>query len=129
LRGFERDGRLFTALRADRFRFHALDAGRRRFATLRTNRLTSLAPLGFVFETFVREKHLLAGGENEFSPALGALQNLVMVFHKLLRGPCSHRASSLQNATGEGWNLANARDPHHPCAGIELLWLFRVWLA
>jgi hypothetical protein len=25
-----------------------------------------------------------------------------MVFHTLLRGPCSHRASSLQFATGEG---------------------------
>ena len=101
LRRFEGHGRLFSTLRADRFRFHPLDGGRR-FATLRANRLTSLATLGLVLEALIREKHLLAGGENEFSPALGALQDFVMVFHTLLRGPCSHRASSLQFATGGG---------------------------
>jgi len=101
LRRLKRHGRFFSTLRADRFRFYALGGGRR-FTTLRANRLTSLATLGLVFEALIREKHLLAGGENEFSPALGALQDFVMVFHTLLRGPCSHRASSLQFATGEG---------------------------
>ena len=82
----EGHGRLFSTLGADRFRFDPLDGGRRRFTALRANRLASLATLGLVLEALVREKHLLAGGENEFSPALGALQNLVMIFHTLLRG-------------------------------------------
>src|SRR5579863_328364 len=102
LRGLEGYGRLFSTLRADRFRFHPLDGGRRRFAALDANRLATLATLGLVLEALVREKHLLAGGENEFSPALGALQNFVMVFHKLLRGPYSHRASRWQAVADEG---------------------------
>jgi hypothetical protein len=102
LRGFEGYGRFFSTLRADRFCFDPLGGRGRWLSALGANRLASLATLGLVLEAFVREKHLLAGGENEFSPALGALQNFVMVFHTLLRGPCSHRASSLQFATGEG---------------------------
>ena len=43
-----------------------------------------LAALGFVFEALVGEKHLFAGGENEFSPALRTLQHLVVVFHEPL---------------------------------------------
>jgi len=48
--------------------------------------LTCFATLRFVFEAFVGEKHLLAGRENKFRSAIRALQNLVMVFHTLLRG-------------------------------------------
>jgi hypothetical protein len=46
--------------------------------------LARLAALGFVFEALVGEKHLFAGGENEFSPALRTLQHLVVVFHEPL---------------------------------------------
>src|SRR5579862_951001 len=102
LRRLEGHGRFFPTLRADRFRFHSLDGGRRRFTALDANRLATLATLGLVLEALVREKHLLAGGEDEFSPALGALQNFVMVFHTLLRGPCSHRASRWQTVADEG---------------------------
>jgi hypothetical protein len=43
-----------------------------------------LAPLGFVLEALIAEKHLFAGGEDKFPPALAALQDLVLVFHTLL---------------------------------------------
>ena len=46
--------------------------------------LARLAALGFVFEALVGEKHLFAGGKNEFSPALRTLQHLVVVFHEPL---------------------------------------------
>jgi hypothetical protein len=39
------------------------------------------APLGLVLEALVGVKQLLAGGENEFSPAIPALQDLIVVFH------------------------------------------------
>jgi hypothetical protein len=35
--------------------------------------LASFAALGFVFKAFVGEKHLFAGGKNEFSAALRTL--------------------------------------------------------
>ena len=89
LRGLKRNGRLFPALRAHRFRFDALDASRTCFIPLCAICLAGLATLGLVLESLVREKHLLAGGENEFRSAIGALQDLVMVFHTLLRGPGS----------------------------------------
>ncbi len=94
LRRLERNGGLFPALRADRFRFDALDASRTRFSSLSAICFAGLATLGFVLESLVREKHLLAGGEDEFSSTIGALQDLVMVFHMLLRGPGSLGAGS-----------------------------------
>ncbi len=94
LRRLERNGRLFPALRADRFRLYALNASRTRLISLRAIRFAGFATLGFVLESLVREKHLFAGGENEFRPAIGALQDLVLVFHALLRGPGSHGAGS-----------------------------------
>jgi hypothetical protein len=50
-------------------------------------RLASLAPLGLVFESLVGEKHLFAGGEDKLSTAFRALQNPVLVLHRLLRDP------------------------------------------
>jgi hypothetical protein len=94
LRGFERNGGLFPALRAHRFRLYALDASRTRFIPLCAICLARLATLGLVLESLVREKHLLAGRENEFCSTIGALQDLVMVFHTLLRGPGSLGADS-----------------------------------
>jgi hypothetical protein len=45
-----------------------------------------LTPLGFILETLIGEKHLFAGGENKLLTAIGTLQNLIVVFHTLLRG-------------------------------------------
>jgi hypothetical protein len=46
--------------------------------------LASFATLGFVFEPLVGEKHLFAGGKNEFSTALRTLQHSIVVFHEPL---------------------------------------------
>jgi len=45
-----------------------------------------LAPLGLVFKSLVGEKHLFAGGEDKFLTAFRALQDLIVIFHMLLRG-------------------------------------------
>lgn len=89
LRGLERNGRLFSALRADRLGFYALHAAGTRFSSLGAICFAGLATLGFVLESLVREKHLLAGCEYELRSTIGAFQDLVMVFHTLLRGPGS----------------------------------------
>ena len=94
LRRLERNGRLFPALRAHRFRLYALDASRACFISRSAVCFAGLATLGFVLKSLVREKHLLAGGEDEFRSTIGALQNLVIVFHTLLRGPGSLGAGS-----------------------------------
>jgi hypothetical protein len=53
----------------------------------------SFAALGFVFETFVGEKHLLAGGKNEFGTTLRTLQYSIVVFHEPLSpGPVPGRS-------------------------------------
>jgi hypothetical protein len=56
---------------------------------LRAIGFAGFATLGLVLETLVREEHLLAGREHEFGSTIGAFQDLVMVFHTLLRGPGS----------------------------------------
>jgi hypothetical protein len=45
-----------------------------------------LAPLGLVFEALVGEKHLFTGGEDKFLIAFRTLQDLIVIFHTLLRG-------------------------------------------
>jgi hypothetical protein len=87
--GLEWNGRLFPALGADRFGFYALYASRTYFRSLRAIGFAGLATLRLVLKPFVCEKHLLAGRENEFRSAIGAFQDLVMIFHTLLRGPGS----------------------------------------
>jgi len=87
--GLERNGRLFPALRADRFCFYPLYASRTCLRPLCPIRFAGLAALRLVLKPLVREKHLLAGREDEFRSTIGALQDLVMVFHTLLRGPGS----------------------------------------
>jgi len=44
-------------------------------------RLAALAPLGFIPELLIVEKHLFAGGKNEVRPAVDALQHLVLKLH------------------------------------------------
>jgi hypothetical protein len=53
---------------------------------LRTLGFAVLTPLGLVFEALVGEEHLFAGGENKLLTAFRTLQDLIMVFHTLLRG-------------------------------------------
>jgi len=48
--------------------------------------LARLAPLGLILEAFIGEEHLFAGGEDELSSTFAAFQDLVVVFHTLLRG-------------------------------------------
>lgn len=85
--GLERDRRFFTALRANGLGFHSLYAGRcASTIARRTVRFARLAPLGLILEALIGEKHLFAGGENEFSRTFGALQDPIVVFHTLLRG-------------------------------------------
>jgi hypothetical protein len=56
-------------------------------------RLASFAALWFVFETFVGEKHLFAGGKNEFSATFRTLQYAIVVFHEPLSpGPVPDRS-------------------------------------
>jgi len=46
--------------------------------------LARLAAFRFVLEAFVGEKHLFAGGKNEFSAAFRTLQYSIVVFHEPL---------------------------------------------
>jgi hypothetical protein len=101
LRGLEGNGRFFPALRAHRLRFDPLNAYRAWIAALRADSLARFAPLGLVFEALVGEKHLLAGGENEFSPAFPALQDLIVVFHTLLRDRALPEQKALRARAGK----------------------------
>jgi hypothetical protein len=44
----------------------------------------AFAAFWFVFEAFVGEKHLFAGGKDKFSAAFGTLQDLIVEFHEPL---------------------------------------------
>jgi hypothetical protein len=74
----------FAALRAGclGFRTHLGGSAAASSAAFGTLRLACLTSLGFVFESFVGEKHLFASRENELSAALRALQDLIVVFHE-----------------------------------------------
>src|SRR5258707_9868978 len=78
--GTEGNCGFLPALRAVGLRFRAHRRGVTT-AALGALGLASFAAFRFVFEAFVGEKHLFAGGKNEFSTALRALQHLVVVFH------------------------------------------------
>jgi hypothetical protein len=69
---FEGDCGLLPALGTRRLGFSPLKAGTVARG-IRTLGFARLAPLGFVLETLVGEKHLFAGGENELSPTLRTL--------------------------------------------------------
>jgi hypothetical protein len=88
LRRAERDGSLLSALRAGCFGFRPLKVTGAISWTraLRALGFAVLAPLGLVFEALVGEKHLFACGEDEFLAAFRTLQDLIVIFHTLLRG-------------------------------------------
>jgi hypothetical protein len=100
LGGLEGNGRLFPALRADRFGLYALYASGTVLSSLCAICFAGLATFGLVLESLVREEHLLAGRENELRSTIGALQDLVMVFHTLLRGLVRSGQASAQLAAG-----------------------------
>lgn len=53
-------------------------------STFSAFRFATFAAFGFVFEAFVGEKHLFAGGKHKFSTTLRTLQHPVVVFHEPL---------------------------------------------
>ena len=87
LGGFKGNGGFLAALRANGLGFDPLNGAGTGVTTRRPSRLTALTTLGFVFEALVGEEHLFAGGKNELAPALDTLQDLVVIFHALLRDP------------------------------------------
>jgi len=52
--------------------------------TFGTLGFATFATFGFVFEAFVGEKHLFAGGEDKFGTTFGTLQDLIVEFHEPL---------------------------------------------
>ena len=85
LRRAERNRGFFAALRTGGFGLRPLDMIRLARAR-RALGFAVLAPLGLILEALVGEEHLFAGGENKLLAAFRALQNLIVVFHTLLRG-------------------------------------------
>src|SRR5690348_12949757 len=86
LRRFEGDRGLLPTLRTGRLGFASLESVSLT-CTIRALRLAPLAPLGLVLEALVGEKHLFAGGEDELGTTFSALQNPILVLHRLLRDP------------------------------------------
>jgi len=84
LRRPERNCGFLSTLRTSCLGFRALEIACAR--CLRALRLAVFAPFGLVLETLVGVKHLLTGGEDKLLIALRALQDLIVVFHTLLRG-------------------------------------------
>ena len=105
LRRAERNCGFLSALRTGGLGFRTLEA----IALARGLRalgFTILAPLGLVFEALVGEEHLLAGGEDELLITIRTLQDLVMVFHTLLRGSALVAESvATPDESDCGWDL------------------------
>jgi hypothetical protein len=74
---------------------------------LRAVGLARFAPLGLVLEALVGEKHLFARGENELRPTFGALQDLIVVFHVLLRDLAGTGQAAVKPTSDEGirWGI------------------------
>jgi len=98
LSGAEWHGGLFSALRTHRvgldFSADRPRGGRRKDGN--PFRLAALATFRFVAELFVVEEKLFAGGENEVSAAVNALQRPVLKFHCELLCPAHHGESIRQ---------------------------------
>jgi hypothetical protein len=83
LRGPKRDGSFLAALRTIRLglRAHLEAAPICGTTALGTACLASFTTFRFVFEAFVGEKHLFAGGKYKLGAALRALQDPIVIFH------------------------------------------------
>ena len=86
LRRAERNRGFLSALRAGCFGFRPLKIIGAWTRALRAFGFAVLAPLGLVLEALVGEKHLFAGGEDKLLTAFRTLQDLIVIFHTLLRG-------------------------------------------
>jgi hypothetical protein len=86
LRRAERNCGFLSALRAGCFGFRPLKIIGTWTRALRALGFAVLAPLGLVLEALVGEKHLFAGGEDKLLTAFRTLQDLIVIFHTLLRG-------------------------------------------
>jgi hypothetical protein len=88
---------VLTALGASGLCFRAHLRGPAASTSFSALGLAALAPFRLILETFVGEKHLLAGSKNKLSAALRTLQDPVVVFHEPLplpesgRGMCTFR--------------------------------------
>src|SRR6267154_1246560 len=105
LRRAEKNSCFLPTLRAGRFGFRPLEVPLAR--DLGAFGLAVLTPLGLVLEALVGEKHLFAGGENKLLTAFRTLQDLIVVFHTLLRNAGPH--SDLSEAAQENrWVVPSA---------------------
>ena len=86
LRRAERNSSFLSALRAGCLGLSSLECISTWTRTLRALGFAVFAPLGLVFEALVGEKHLFAGGKDKFLIAFRTLQDLIVIFHTLLRG-------------------------------------------
>jgi hypothetical protein len=93
LRRLKRNGCVFAALGANGFGLGS-DAGNSGLNTAGTSHLAGFAPLRLVLEALVGIKHLFAGCEDEFGSTIGAFQNLIVIFHALLRNLAGVRTGS-----------------------------------
>ncbi len=96
LRWLERDGGLFSAMRAVGARLHFLVAvDRTRAYRSDAFGLARLAALGLIPELLVVEEELFAGGEEKLRAAIDALEQPVLEFHvRSPRPSCELRGSS-----------------------------------
>jgi hypothetical protein len=114
LRRLERNCRFLRALRADCLGLHSLCRTCGRTASRGSIRFTCFAPLGFVFETLVGEKHLLARRKNKLGRTFGALQDPIVVFHTPLQSRIPEYGSGTGQARRNGKRLANNAIPISP---------------
>jgi hypothetical protein len=82
----ERHSGLLTALRTIGFCFraHLQAACSTGTGTLGASCFAPFTSLRFVLETFIGEKHLLAGGKYKLGAALRTLQDPIVIFHEAL---------------------------------------------
>ena len=83
MRRAEGNSGFLPALRAGRLGFRSLEVTLAR--ALNAFGFAVFAPLGLILEALVGEEHLFAGGENKLLTAFPTLQDLIVVFHLLLR--------------------------------------------
>jgi hypothetical protein len=119
LRWAEGNRGFLSALRASRLGFRSLEVTLAR--ALNTFGFAVLAPLGLILEALVGKEHLFAGGEDKLLTAFPTLQDLIVVFHLLLRCPALvavHVASSSGPDGGDRMGTYVNPDPARP----KLLW-------
>lgn len=112
--GFEGDGGFLPALRAGGLGFHPL-ASAAAIAAIPAAvpgiapGLAALAPFRFVLEAFVCVELLLAGSKHEFTTAVSALQNTIVVFHDAPRAVGSSTAQGDEGFTAARWQAAKQK--------------------